>query len=1367
MMFRSLLAFPLRSPNDDDGAPPRDALDGLLREWHDRHGAVASANRDRLLDAVRKDARLRPSFVPRWVRPLSIAASLGLMVVLGLLFTTAIDRPAYADGVVMMPEAGRLDALAPNGQLIGPCPLRHTDVQASVVGPFARVTLLQQYQNTYPTKIEAVYTFPLSHRGAVDRMTMTIVQPDGERVVVGEVRERSIARAMYEAAREQGYVASLLEQERPNIFTQSVANIEPGARVDIEISYVETLVAKDGRYAFEYPTVVGPRYIPGPAPSPGMMPPGCTPRLGVVLLAPVTAAAADGEVPAWMPPLAQLPEALAAALPIATPEAMIKRDAASTCGFMVTYGNGSQERCMVFDDGTGWVNGRWFCLPNARPGAPFAQPTTQVPDADRITPMPVLPGTRAGHDLGISLSIDAGGIPITSLRSALHVVRDQAVTESRRVVTLAKQAELPNRDFIVEWSLKDDAILEATASHWSTRTAPTGMGTSFDPASVPAAIEGGYLTLVVSPPAAIAPTEIPARELVFVLDTSGSMRGFPIDKAKQVMSKAIAAMRPADTFNVITFAGSTRVLWPQPVPATPANIQSAQAFVDGQQGGGGTEMMQAINAALVQRAGGGLTPAELIDLPADGREVHVLVPYTAIVDQGGRLQIQASPTVAFPFTSPVELPSVLKPEGVTLSMRGRWATVGGERVLEVREAGFAPMAATSPMRLCIFLTDGYVGNDRGIVAAVRANAGTTRVFSFGIGNSVNRWLLDEMARAGRGESEFVTLEASADEAVERLTRRIQTPVLADVSVSFEGFEATATTPALIPDLFDAKPIVAHARYLKPGSGTVIVRGRTGGGPWERRIPVQLVGPGSGNASDMLPSLWARSQVDDALAPVLKELEQGAVPADVRRRVTSLGEGWQVMTPFTSFIAIEKARVTIGGRALLVPVPIELPQGTRFDGFFGEWCGGPVPMVGRMRGGLLGSGGDDQDMSLGFAAEAAQNAQGVSVAPPVPASAAPAPSAAADPKAAPAPMVASSAPPVGVVEARKESASRGLRRGSGDAGRAGTGHPGGGGGGSQGQGAAGGFGGDSKGKMESMASRPAKPGAPAEVQQPERKGQSAGGGMPPAGTAADRAGRNEADSLERSTGRGIDAKRDAAVDATRDAPTRARDGSNDGEPPAEPAAPVAPAEDPVIVLHDVRDLVGLGAEPAVVAQATERLVRELQRFTGRELWTDQGGRSAAWSAQDGLLRIEAWPSLQRMIDGALRTRRAAMGATGGIDRDLVRADEGAAITAMRARVARPLTTVELARAWDLLGTDLIRAALLGTPPAGTLGTMEDGSVWVSISVTENNALGRLASGLVEPGINAAARVVVGRVQPVRLVELVQDPGVAAVNTIPAP
>ena len=127
----------------------------------------------------------------------------------------------------------------------------------------------------------------------------------------------------------------------------------------------------------------------------------------------------------------------------------------------------------------------------------------------------------------------------------------------------------------------------------------------------------------------------------------------------------------------------------------------------------------------------------------------------------------------------------------------------------------------------------------------------------------------------------------------------------------------------------------------------------------------------------------------------------------------------------------------------------------------------------------------------------------------------------------------------------------------------------------------------------------------------------------------------------------------------------------------------------------------------------------------------------------------------------------MTTTGGLDRDLVPAEAGAAITAMRTRIARPLTTTELDRAWDLLGADLVRAALLGAPPSATASTLPDGTVWVSIVVTEKAALGALAARLSEPGINDAARVVVGRALPARLAELVQDPAITAVSTIPAP
>ena len=148
------------------------------------------------------------------------------------------------------PEKGEVTAL---------CPLKHTDVKAEISGFLSRVVVTQEFENPFKDKIEAVYTFPLPQNAAVDDMTMRV----GERTVRGRIKPREEARAIYEAARNTGHVASLLDQERPNIFTQSVANIEPGASVTITISYVETLKYQDGSYEFVFPMVVGPRYIPG------------------------------------------------------------------------------------------------------------------------------------------------------------------------------------------------------------------------------------------------------------------------------------------------------------------------------------------------------------------------------------------------------------------------------------------------------------------------------------------------------------------------------------------------------------------------------------------------------------------------------------------------------------------------------------------------------------------------------------------------------------------------------------------------------------------------------------------------------------------------------------------------------------------------------------------------------------------------------------------------------------------------------------------------------------------------------------------------------------------------------------------------
>lgn len=166
-----------------------------------------------------------------------------------------------------IPGSGTLLAKEAGDKFV-PVPLKHTDVKAHVEGYIASVDVTQQYQNPYNEKIEAVYVFPLPDNAAISEFVMTI----GERRIRGIIRERKEAEEIYRQARSQGYVASLLTQERPNIFTQAVANIEPGKKIDIDIRYYNTLEYVDGWYEFVFPMVVGPRFNP----------PGTTQGVGAV-----------------------------------------------------------------------------------------------------------------------------------------------------------------------------------------------------------------------------------------------------------------------------------------------------------------------------------------------------------------------------------------------------------------------------------------------------------------------------------------------------------------------------------------------------------------------------------------------------------------------------------------------------------------------------------------------------------------------------------------------------------------------------------------------------------------------------------------------------------------------------------------------------------------------------------------------------------------------------------------------------------------------------------------------------------------------------------------------------------------------------
>jgi len=243
-----------------------------------------------------------------------------------------------------------------------------------------------------------------------------------------------------------------------------------------------------------------------------------------------------------------------------------------------------------------------------------------------------------------------------------------------------------------------------------------------------------------------------------------------------------------------------------------------------------------------------------------------------------------------------------------------------------------------------FMTDGYVGNDMEIIDAVKKIAGTTRVFAFGIGNSVNRFLLDGMASAGRGEVEYVTLDSKAQEAADRFYRRIDAPVLTDVSIDFGNLPVAEVYPKLVPDLFSNKPVVVHGRLTGevPDGAALTLRGNTANGAFERKVAVKPAAAGASH--EALASLWARSKVADLMARDYAALQSGNFPEELKRQIVATAVPFRLMTQFTSFVAVEEMTVTKGGVAQKITVPVEMPDGVSYQGIFGENGGGAQPVA---------------------------------------------------------------------------------------------------------------------------------------------------------------------------------------------------------------------------------------------------------------------------------------------------------------------------------------------------------------------------------------------------------------------------------------
>jgi Ca-activated chloride channel family protein len=231
------------------------------------------------------------------------------------------------------------------------------------------------------------------------------------------------------------------------------------------------------------------------------------------------------------------------------------------------------------------------------------------------------------------------------------------------------------------------------------------------------------------------------------------------------------------------------------------------------------------------------------------------------------------------------------------------------------------------------MTDGYVGNDLEIIDAVRRHAGTARIFAFGIGNAINRFLLDGMAHAGRGVVEYVTLESQADGAVQRFQERIHAPLLTDITIDWGNLSAAEVYPKQIPDLFSQQPMMIHGRLQGPANGRVVLHGQTAAGPLAR--PIRVHSPAEPVQHAALASLWARAKVKERLQQDYTALQRGTFPEAIRREITALGVEFQLVTQFTSFVAVEELTVTVAGEPITVAVPVDIPAGVSYEGVFGQ------------------------------------------------------------------------------------------------------------------------------------------------------------------------------------------------------------------------------------------------------------------------------------------------------------------------------------------------------------------------------------------------------------------------------------------------
>lgn len=659
-------------------------------------------------------------------------------------------------------------------------PLKHTDVYAKITGHMSRVEVTQTFDNPFSEPLEAVYIFPLPDEAAVDQMEIKL----SDRIIEGNIKKREDAQTIYEEACSQGRTGALLEQERDNIFTQSLAHIKPGEQIEVTLRYTDQLQFQGGNYEFVFPMVVGPRFIPG------------------------------------------------------TP---------------------------IDESGD----------------------TDFVPDASRITPPLIPPDIRSGHDIGVTVEIDAG-VAITEVYSTSHQINIEQLNIEQQGqilrVKLSQEDTIPNKDLILRYRIAKEQTQTTVLTHADQR--------------------GNHFAVYLIPALDYSTHEIVPKDVVFVIDTSGSQMGDPLLKSQELMRRFINGLNPKDTFTIIDVSDTATQLSTKPLSNTPQNCRKAINYINQLKANGGTYLLKGIR--------------NLLNLPT-------------------------------------------APEG--------------------------------RLRSIVLLSDGYISNENQVLAEVQQQLKPgNRIYSFGVGSSPNRFLLNRLAEIGRGIARIVRQDEPTEAVAEQFFRQINNPVLTNIHVTWEGPGEAIIYPNPTPDLFTQQPLVicgrispiqefqpeqlqlsklkvkglennqpdskATAEELSTKQPTRLEGQRrttkqlltlTPNQPWPKGHVTGTTPTGTlkitGNKADgsyyekrfnlnfdqannpAIAQLWGRARIKHLMQQMLSCETKAGVEA-----VTETALSYQLLCQYTAFVAVSD-QVAVAGESHLISmqVPVTIPEGVNWEG----------------------------------------------------------------------------------------------------------------------------------------------------------------------------------------------------------------------------------------------------------------------------------------------------------------------------------------------------------------------------------------------------------------------------------------------------